>query len=294
MIGRIHEQVLLGQAAGADRHVVLHLIGRDVVEPPPGVQDGDLQAVEWMSIAERVEGRLAAGVGDELVHRRRARADRGERLVEHLREGTVRPVDLELVIVSIQPVMREVIGAVEDLHAFVPARSEPDGADARRGHARHDRAERRMLARDGGPLGEAVVGVPEHRDLPVGPRLGDDPLDRVVAVVHLVNVRCRGALRPELPAHVLDDERVTAIGDRRSELGHERVAAALVVGEPDQHGRQTRRVGREVDVGGEANAVADLHHDLVGASVHRRRADPHELRRHVRSSDKSAGSNDLN
>src|SRR5207248_6844652 len=64
--------------------------------------------------------------------------------------------------------------------------------------SRHDGAQCGMLARDGRPLREPVVGVPEHPDPAIRPWLGRDPLERVVAVLHLVDVGFGLTLRAEL------------------------------------------------------------------------------------------------
>ena len=185
---------------------------------------------------------------------------------------------LVVVDVAIRPVVGHVLAEHEPVDvtdAVSLSRGQPQLSA---GDARHDRPQRRMTAADRGPLGEAVVGVAEHADDPVAPRLSADPVDRVVAVVGLVDPAERGPLRAELAPHVLDDHRVATGRGPRGDPVEEDVATVLVVGQTDQDGRDPISTGvREVHIGGEPDAVAHADEMLCRGVRHRLGLDPDEL-----------------
>ena len=131
------------------------------------------------------------------------------------------------------------------------------------------------------PLREPEVGVADHADRAVAPGVIHEPLQRVVAIVGLVEKRFLATLRPELAAHVLDHHSEIVAVQVSGDLSHEGVAAALVVREADQDcGPTTAATGREVDVGGKAHTVAHRHHVVLGARIEgRSRAEDLDVRR---------------
>ena len=161
-----------------------------------------------------------------------------KRLVEHLGQRPAAPVGRPLVRVAVGPVLRQVVRAVERRHALQPA------VDVGDRDARDDRLQRGVPGGHGGPLREAVVAVAPHADVAVRPRLLRDPLDRVVAVVDLVDEGDRLALGAELAAHVLGDERIAARDDVRGQERHPAVAAVLVVRQAHEHRRERARARR--------------------------------------------------
>ena len=72
----------------------------------------------------------------------------------------------------------------------------------------NDRRQMRRLRHGREMLGRANVGAAHHADLAVRPRLGGDPLDRVVAVRHVVAHPGPGALRVDATSRVLKDHHV--------------------------------------------------------------------------------------
>ena len=109
-------------------------------------------------------------------------------------------------------------------------------------------------------LGGAGVRAADRADVPVAPRLGGDPLDRVVAVAVLapavVVERDEPALRREAAAHVLDHDRIALRREegRRADLALGRVV--LAVGRPLEERRERPLALREVDVGAQDSPVA--------------------------------------
>ena len=75
-------------------------------------------------------------------------------------------------------------------------------------NARSDRLQMRRPGAGCQPLGGAHVGAAEHADVAVAPVLGGNPLDRVVAVVGLVDERVPLPLGLEPSAAILNDHRV--------------------------------------------------------------------------------------
>ena len=126
----------------------------------------------------------------------------------------------------------------------------------RGGHRRRDRGQVRRLLGGGEPLGGADVGEAVHADLAARARQGGGPLDRVVAVLHLVPERVELALRGVGAAHVLDDDDVAlggVVGGRAVDVGLRR---GLVVGQAHQDDRVGAVLPRAVDVGQQHGAVA--------------------------------------
>ena len=240
-----------------------------------------------MAVAVHVHRRLAAGLRQQPVEGQGAAADQLERGIEQLAQRPSRPVRRPVVRAAVRPVLGQVVSAVERCHAVAVEPAEQVG----HGHARHDRLQRRVPGGDRRPLGVAVVGVAPHADVAVRPGLLRDPLDRVVAVVDLVHERVHLAPRPELAAHVLGQERVAALGEVARDERHPAVAAVLVVGQPHQHRRPRALPVRQVDVGGQLDAVAHRRHVLLGARVERGRLERLDLDRHRRGSLPQAVSN---
>ena len=134
---------------------------------------------------------------------------------------------------------------------------------------RRDRLEMRRPARGGEPRRLADVGTAGHADVAVAPVLGRDPLDRVVAVVVLVEVREELAVGVEAAAHVLHGDDVAAL----RELLVEVLAGALsdlVVGRAHEHDRQgaldigADEVERELHSVAHGHAQVVLHARLAG------------------------------
>ena len=266
VVGRSRVQVLERRRLGIRDQglVVEHVRRRDVVEPADAVERRDAQHVERMRVGEERDARAAARALEHVVERRRAPADRRERVVEHLGQRTPAPVGRPLVRVVVGPVLAQVVRAVERRHALEPA------VDVGERHARDDRLEGGVAGRDRSPLREAVVAVAPHADVAVRPRLPRDPVDRVVAVGDLVDERERLALRAESPAHVLRDEGVAARDEMRGQERDPAVAAVLVVRQAHEHGGERPGAVGEVHVGGQVHAVAHRHHLLPGARIQRR------------------------
>lgn len=137
----------------------------------------------------------------------------------------------------------------------------------------------RRRGQGGGVGGDSQGRAAGHADLAVAPGLGGRPLDRVVAVLDVVLERLVEALGAPLPAHVLHHVDVAGVGVAPRLLGHAlaglgrllRDAAVLEIGGAGQDDRPRPLPGRLIDVGGEADAVAQGHEFLDGA---RRQARP--------------------
>ena len=278
VVGRPGVEVLVRRRGGVGHEplIVEHVRRGDVVEPANAVQGRDPQPVERVAGGVQVDARLAAGLRKQAVERDRPRPDRLEGVVEELAQRPPRPVGRPVVREPVRPVLRQVVGAVERRDAVEPLE------EVGHGHAGHDRPQRRMPGGDGGPLGEAVVRVAPHADGAVRPGLPRDPLERVVAVVELVDERVHLAARPELAAHVLDEEDVPAVGEVARDLRHPAVAAVLVIGQPDEHRSAGRGCFGQVDVDRERHAVSHRHHVLLCARVDGAGACGLELDRHGR------------
>ena len=94
VVGRARVEVLERRGLGIahERLVVEHVRRGDVVEPADAVQRGDPQDVERVVAREQRRARRAARAGEHVVERRRAAADRGERVVEDLGQRPAAPV----------------------------------------------------------------------------------------------------------------------------------------------------------------------------------------------------------
>jgi hypothetical protein len=277
MVRGVGDEVLPGRLTrpASQRRVVPHGVRHDVVEPAHRVQHRDADRVERVPGGVIVEGHPP----EHHVNRGRAGPDLPEGLVERACERPMCPVHRVVVDEPVHPVVREVVGAIQGRHPLVPPGPDPGGPEIRTGHPGDDGPQRRMPAGRRGPLRDPVIGVPEHPDGAVRPRLAHDPFERVVAVVDLVDVGNRLSLGAELAPDVLDHERIATLGKPGRQPRHEGVPPALVVGEADEHGR-VAVPRREIDVGGQAHAVPGRHHDLVGQGVDRRRPDGHKINRH--------------
>ncbi len=114
-----------------------------------------------------------------------------------------------------------------------------------------------------GGRGQPETGVAGDRQAhqcgaPVAPVAAAQPGQRVVAVVALAR-QLELALRLVAPAAVLQDDRVAAGAEAHRQELHERRVAA--VGRAHHHHRGRRRAHREVDVGGQRDAVAGRDRD---------------------------------
>jgi len=96
------------------------------------------------------------------VERRGPGADHGERVIEHLGQGTSRPVHVVKVDRLVHPVVREIVSPVKGSDRAGPLG--PVDCYVRAGNPGHDGAKRGMAAGHRGPLGVAVVGVAKHPD----------------------------------------------------------------------------------------------------------------------------------
>ncbi len=179
---------------------------------------------------------------------------------------------------------------VEPVHRQVLAHVERDGGvvteqprEIRARDPGDDRLQRRVFARHGRPLRVAVVGVAPHPDVPVAPRTGGQPLERVVPVGDLRDERERLTLGAELPTDVLHHEGVSASRERRRDPVHERVPPALVVRETHQDGGPAIDAGCAVDVGRETHTVAHRHYLVADVGIQRSRTDDFEPEGHDRS-----------
>ena len=108
--------------------------------------------------------------------------------------------------------------------------------------------------------------APEGAHLAVGPRLVDDPLDGVVAVVaRALQVVLVVPLREVPPALVHDHHRVALLQEQGVPRAEQRpVGVLLVVGGAHQHrGQLALGSLRQQHVGGEPGAVAHGHENLL-------------------------------
>ena len=133
-----------------------------------------------------------------------------------------------------------------------------------RGDDRHQRAERRRPAPRGRPLGVADVRLAEHADRPIGPRLGRDPGDRVLAVGRLVLERHPRAARAAAAAGVLHHDGVAGPHHAQHVDGevHDR-RDLLVVRRPAEQGGDGAVALRQVEVGREFDVVARRHPNVL-------------------------------
>lgn len=103
------------------------------------------------------------------------------------------------------------------------------------------------------PLDDAEVGTAEHADFAVGPGLGSDPVECVVAVAAFLVERIESALGVVAAANVLDEEGI-AVFDEGAVIREE--VLTLAVGRADEERGVGAGRGRAKDVGGETDAVA--------------------------------------
>ena len=130
----------------------------------------------------------------------------------------------------------------------------------RRGLAHVHRAEVGRTGRGQPVLGRPRVRAADGADVAVAPRLGGDPLDRVVAVAILapavVVERDEAALRGEAAADVLDHDGV-ALGREEGRRAHLALGGVvLAVGRPLEERRERPLALGQVDVGAEDRPVA--------------------------------------
>ena len=125
------------------------------------------------------------------------------------------------------------------------------GSSDRRG----DHFQGRVAADRRLPLRQPDVRAAEHADIAVAPRLRDEPFQRVVAVLPLIDEGIEPTLGLEPPAHILHDDRVAA---PRRPQGEADIGAdvLLIVRRPLQERRIRPRPGRAVDIREEYDAVA--------------------------------------
>jgi hypothetical protein len=169
---------------------------------------------------------------------------------------------------------------VEKLRGIVDAALVADVAvEIDRAVALADAPEVRRLRAGGLILAPAEVGIADHADIAVAPRLRRDPLDEIVAVGALLLVEPLPLAFGEAAAAALCDHVHVALGDvERGRARLDGVAPvrrlALVVVRVGR-ARQQRRIAavllRRVDIGGKANAVAHGDADVLFEPHARRR-----------------------
>src|SRR5262249_6333859 len=142
-----------------------------------------------------------------------------------------------------------------------------------RPHIRPDRCQVRRPVEGGDLLDDRAVRAAHHPHPAVRPRLGRDPLDRVVPVwtfVHVGGVKVlAGALRAMAAAEILEYHDVAA---RHEEIGdriHPLLGRSLVVRGPAEDGWELSGdwlaiLGYTVDIRRETDAVPHWHHDIFG------------------------------
>ena len=140
----------------------------------------------------------------------------------------------------------------------------PPVVELRPREAGADRHERGRLQRRGEQLYGSRVREPVHADAPVAAGQGRCPLDRVVAVLRLVEERVEAAVGRVAPARVLHDHhvalprvpgrvRVTPVAVRRG----------LVVRQPEQEHGVDAAAQRPVDVCAQDDPVAHRARDVA-------------------------------
>jgi len=281
MVRRVRDQVLERGLvrSQAQRRVIAHRQWKDIVEPPYRVQHRDTQAFERMRPG-RIDRRIPPRrVQDPAVDGGAPATEMFVGFIKDTSQRATAPVDRKVIDELVEPKVRQVVGHVQLRHAAAPRVHGRE--EVRAGDPRNDRFEGRMPTRHRGPLREPEVRVAPHPDDTVRPGLGDDPVERVVAVLDLVDEGQRLALGTELAAHVLGDEHVPAVVEPGRELRHERVAATLVVGQPYEHRRCPTRSVREVDVRRQTDSVTHGRHGLFGSRIEWRRFQVVHLVRHT-------------
>ena len=276
MVGRAdHEPLLVAHLLRALFAHALPAADRPVEEdvvPAAPVQDGDLDVGVALADVDAVPVRVARLVPHPL-RVRLARMARGGR---HLGEGQVPGVHQELVVVLLA--VDDVGPAAHRAQAEGVVVVDPRGVDVGRRVAGGDALEVRVPERGDGPLRVAVVGLAGHADVAVAPRLGRHPVERLVAVLGLVDERLVDALRAPAAAHVLDHAGVAPSRPVLAVRRHGAVGLGLAVGHADEDGGEGRRHARavgQVDVGQKAHAVRHRHPDVAAdraAGYRRRRA----------------------
>ena len=253
-----------------DQHVgldVLHELRRRERITAVGEVVGELR-IELGRRVRVVEGLLLQV--DVLAAQQHVVGTRGVAVVDAIDHppGCVRVRPLVLLVPLGSPTEREAV--VEDAARVQGAA--PRVVDDR---DRRDRVEVRWRGPGHEELTDPGVGDADHADVTVGPRLGRDGFDRVVAVERLqVLEEVERAARAATPADVDADPRVTARGHQQLVLrlaggGARRVVARVLehggvrtvlrrAGEHDLHGELRAVTGGEVAVPGVVPEVGDL------------------------------------
>src|SRR5215212_1004218 len=102
------------------------------------------------------------------------------------------------------------------------------------------------LARRGGPLHPGHVRSAEHPHLAVAPFLRGDPLDRVVAVVKIIEPGSEDAIGIATTARVLDHNGITMLRETRRPA--DEVRTGVVVGSAHQDRWSRGLVVGQVDI----------------------------------------------
>ena len=112
------------------------------------------------------------------------------------------------------------------------------------------------------PLCRAGVGFAVGDQIAVEPGLFREPVEEILGIVALLAPQVGLALRESRTAAVLDDHAQALAGKLQRILG---TRGAAAIGGADDDDRMTSCWGWQVDVRGEAHAIAQRHHDAADA-----------------------------